>query len=75
MFSETVLFVAWTLLEILIVVVTIVWGFETGQWKDIEEPKYRMLIDIEPQPWPGRDKKPEEDKTAQQVAKKSGEEA
>ena len=74
MLSETFLFVAWTLLEILVVGTAILWGFETGQWKDIEEPKYRMLMDIEPQAWPGREKKPKDDQT-EPVAKKSSEEA
>ncbi len=52
-----VLFIAWMALEAVVVLASIVWGFENGQWKNIEEPKYRMLLDIEPQPWPGREKK------------------
>ncbi len=52
------LFFVWTALEVLFVIASIRWGYETGQWKDIEEPKFRMLVDREPQPWPGRDKKP-----------------
>jgi hypothetical protein len=63
-----ILFFAWTALEILFVVAIIAWGFETGQWKDIEEPKYRMLVDLELQPWPGRDK-PKGEKPAAQVVK------
>jgi cbb3-type cytochrome oxidase maturation protein len=36
----------------------IAWGLSTGQFDDVEEPKYRMLEDREPLPWPGRaDKK------------------
>ncbi len=50
------LFFVWTALEILFVVAAIRWGVETGQWKDIEEPKYRAMLDHEMQPWPGRDK-------------------
>lgn len=53
-----ILFIAWMALEVVVVAGWIVWGFETGQWKNIEEPKYRMLLDIEPQPWPGREKTP-----------------
>ncbi len=56
MLTDIVLFFAWTALEIVVVTAMIRWGFETGQWKDIEEPKYRMLMDHELQPWPGRDK-------------------
>ncbi len=55
MWTDVVLFIAWTALEVVVVVAMIRWGFETGQWKDIEEPKYRMLIDREPEPWPGRE--------------------
>lgn len=58
MLTEIILFLAWTALEIVVVVAMIRWGFENGQWKDIEEPKYRMLIDREPEPWPGREKPP-----------------
>ncbi len=50
-----VLFLAWTALEIVVIAASIAWGFENGQWKNIEEPKYRMLLDLEPQPWPGRE--------------------
>ncbi len=50
------LFLAWMALEAVVVLAMIVWGFENKQWKDMEEPKYRMLIDHEPQPWPGRGK-------------------
>ncbi len=32
----------------------IAWGLFKGQFDDIEEPKYRMLEDREPEPWPGR---------------------
>ncbi len=50
------LFVAWMALEVVVVAASSAWGFENGQWKDIEEPKYRMMIDHELQPWPGREK-------------------
>jgi cbb3-type cytochrome oxidase maturation protein len=29
-------------------------GWRNGQFKDVEEAKYRMLNDPEPAPWPGR---------------------
>ncbi len=50
-----ILFLAWSALEIVVVIAMIRWGFENGQWKDIEEPKYRMMIDRELEPWPGRE--------------------
>lgn len=31
------------------------WGFRSGQFRDIEEAKYRMLEDREPEPWPDRE--------------------
>jgi len=49
-----IMFLAWMALEVVYVAGMIAWGYETGQFKDIEEPKYRMLVDLEPQPWPGR---------------------
>jgi nitrogen fixation-related uncharacterized protein len=30
----------------------LIWGFSTGQFKDVEEVKYKMLKDREPEPWP-----------------------
>lgn len=51
-----ILFIAWMALEVVVVVASIVWGFENRQWKDIEDAKYRMLIDRELEPWPGREK-------------------
>ncbi len=57
MLLGVILFLAWTVLEIVVVIAMIRWGFENSQWKDIEEPKYRMLIDHELQPWPGREKR------------------
>lgn len=32
----------------------IIWAWKDGQFDDIEEAKYRMLEDREPEPWPGR---------------------
>lgn len=34
----------------------IAWGLHTGQFDDVEEPKYRMLEDREPCDWPDRKK-------------------
>lgn len=35
-------------------IVFLVWGWENGQFRDIEEAKYRMLEDKDPAPWPDR---------------------
>ncbi len=35
-----------------------IWAWRKGQFKNPEEPKYRMLEDKEPEPWPeDKDKK------------------
>jgi cbb3-type cytochrome oxidase maturation protein len=33
----------------------LIWGWRRGQFRDIEEAKYRMLEDREPEPWPGQE--------------------
>jgi nitrogen fixation-related uncharacterized protein len=44
--------VGWMGFVALTTVIMIVWGWRRGQFKDIEEAKYRMLEDREPEPWP-----------------------
>jgi nitrogen fixation-related uncharacterized protein len=44
----------WMLFVILTGVVLLAWGWRSGQFRNIEEPKYRMLEDREPEDWPGR---------------------
>jgi cbb3-type cytochrome oxidase maturation protein len=46
--------VGWMLFVIGTGVVSIIWGWKSGQFRDIEAAKYRMLEDREPQAWPGR---------------------
>lgn len=36
----------------LIGIVFFIWGWKNGQFRDIEEAKYRMLEDKDPEPWP-----------------------
>jgi nitrogen fixation-related uncharacterized protein len=33
-------------------VVFMIWGWKTGQFRNVEEAKYHMLEDHEPEPWP-----------------------
>ena len=47
--------VGWMALVFLSGLALIAWGLRTHQFDDVEEPKYRMLEDREPQGWPGRD--------------------
>jgi cbb3-type cytochrome oxidase maturation protein len=44
--------VGWMVFVMLTGVAFLVWGWKSGQFKDIEEAKYRMLEDREPEPWP-----------------------
>lgn len=46
--------VGWMALVALTGFILLAWGWKTGQFKDIEEAKYRMLEEKEPEPWPGR---------------------
>lgn len=47
--------VGWMALVSLTGIIFLVWGWRNNQFRDIEEPKYRMLEEKEPQPWPGRE--------------------
>ena len=46
--------VGWMALVAMSGLVLIAWGLRTHQFDDIEDVKYRMLEDREPQDWPGR---------------------
>jgi cbb3-type cytochrome oxidase maturation protein len=47
----------WMAFVILTGLAFLFWGWRTGQFRDIEEPKYRMLEDREPQPWPDNEQR------------------
>jgi cbb3-type cytochrome oxidase maturation protein len=42
----------WMLLVAIIAAALFLWGLKSGQFKDIEEAKYRMMEDVDPEPWP-----------------------
>ncbi len=44
--------VGWMAFVTLTGIVFMAWGWNHGQFKDIEEAKYRMLEDKDPEPWP-----------------------
>lgn len=46
--------VGWMLFVALTGIVMLIWGWKRGQFKDIEEAKYRMLEDREPEAWPDK---------------------
>jgi nitrogen fixation-related uncharacterized protein len=45
-------FLGWMIFVVGTGLVLLIWGWRTGQFKNIEEAKYRMLEDREPAPWP-----------------------
>jgi hypothetical protein len=46
--------VGWMIFVPMTVITMIIYAWKTGQFKHIEEAKYQMLEDKEPEPWPGR---------------------
>jgi nitrogen fixation-related uncharacterized protein len=46
--------VAWMIFVPLVAIGLILNGWKTGQFKDVEEAKYKMLEDRDPEPWPDR---------------------
>ncbi|MCB9453037.1 MAG: cbb3-type cytochrome oxidase assembly protein [Anaerolineaceae bacterium] len=49
--------VGWMVLVAFTGILFMIWGWESKQFKDIEEAKYRMLEDREPEPWPEQSRK------------------
>jgi nitrogen fixation-related uncharacterized protein len=47
--------VGWMVLVWLTAILFLIWGWRTGQFKNVEEAKYIMLEDKEPEPWPDRE--------------------
>ncbi len=50
-------FVGWMLFVALTAVGFLVWGWKHKQFDNVEEAKYRMLEDREPEPWPDKQEK------------------
>ena len=46
--------VGWMAFVMITGIAFIVWGWRRGQFHHIEDVKYRMLEDHDPQPWPDR---------------------
>ncbi len=46
--------VGWMVFVMLTGIIFLIWGLLRGQFKEIEEPKYRMLDEKEPESWSGR---------------------
>ena len=47
--------VGWMAFVMFTAVLFIFWGWRRGQFKNVEEAKYRMLEEKDPEPWPGRE--------------------
>ncbi len=45
---------AWMVFVALIALGLLYWGWRRGQFHNAEEPKYSMLEDREPSPWPSK---------------------
>jgi nitrogen fixation-related uncharacterized protein len=56
-------FLGWMVFVVFTGVVFLVWAWKNGQFRNIEEAKYRMLEDREPEPWPESEKKKGGDRT------------
>jgi cbb3-type cytochrome oxidase maturation protein len=50
-------FLGWMIFVVLTGAVFLLWAWRSGQFKNVEEAKYRMLEDREPEPWPKRPKR------------------
>jgi cbb3-type cytochrome oxidase maturation protein len=47
-------FFGWMVVVVFSGIAFLVWAWRNGQFRDVEEAKYRMLEDREPEPWPKR---------------------
>ena len=54
-------FLGWMIFVAVIAIGLLIWAWRTGQFKNVEEAKYRMLEDREPEPWPAKSEKKRED--------------
>ena len=45
-------FLTWLAFVIMTAIILLIWGWRRGQFKNVEEAKYNMLEDKEPEPWP-----------------------
>lgn len=67
-------YVGWMVLVAATGIGLLIWGIRRKQFDDIEEPKYTMLEDKEPQPWPGRERSGPDGENSKSVpAEKGGE--
>ena len=53
-------FLGWMVFVVFTGVVFLVWAWRSGQFKNVEEAKYRMLEDRQPEPWPEKTERQQE---------------
>ena len=53
-------FLGWMVFVVFTGAVFLVWAWRSGQFKNVEEAKYRMLEDRQPEPWPEKPEKQQE---------------
>jgi nitrogen fixation-related uncharacterized protein len=50
-------FLGWMIFVVSTGIVFLIWAWKSGQFRNIEEAKYRMLEDRTPEPWPEKPEK------------------
>ena len=53
-------FLGWMVFVVFTGVVFLVWAWRSGQFKNVEEAKYRMLEYRQPEPWPEKTERQQE---------------
>ena len=54
--------VGWMAFVMLTAIIMLIIAAQTGQFKDVEEAKYKMLEEREPEPWPEKERKAKHDR-------------
>jgi nitrogen fixation-related uncharacterized protein len=53
-------FLGWMVFVVFTGAAFLIWAWRNGQFRNVEEAKYRMLEDREPEPWPERSENKQE---------------
>ena len=61
-------FVGWMAFVALTAIVFLIWGWRRGQFRNVEEAKYRMLEDREPADWPDQEDAEGEENTVERAS-------
>ncbi len=67
-----VFFVVWSLFMLLVGVMLYMWGKKSGQFNDIEAPKFQIFEEKELEEWPNRKKKAQEKALKNELADQKG---